>query len=60
MAHKISTMASELERARQRANGRFHCLWPVLDMEMKGFDGCKNITMIFFRVRILADAAQAH
>jgi hypothetical protein len=33
--------------------------WPVLLWD-DGFDGCKNITMIFFRSRMLVDEAQAH
>jgi hypothetical protein len=35
-------------------------LWPDLNFAVAGLDARKNITVIFFRTRIIADEPQAH
>jgi hypothetical protein len=52
-------MASKLERTPQADTAGFNCLLAGVEF-VTVLDGCKNITMIFFRSRMLVDEAQAH
>jgi len=56
---QISAMASALERAHQADGAGFNCLLAGFDCGGDRFDRCKNITMFFFRSRMLVDEARA-